>query len=132
MKQEVKDIVRMLMAGEDYLTEEDEKALKENKENMAEYHKPETKHLYGSCRISIKVNNHGEYLKWKQYNGADGRKWEFFHTFPALMFAIYNFDTAMDVEMIAKKIVQLLEMGFDVHTADWQLAEQKSQLKQPI
>lgn len=88
------------------------------------------KPFYGRCILEIQLKNHGEYLRWQKYNG--GRKWEFDHTYPAIMRATYEFHTAMDVEIMAKKIVQLLEMGFEVYSARWKMAEEKSQLEQRL
>lgn len=90
--------------------------------------KVKPKPLYGKCILEIQLKNHGEYLRWQKYNG--GRRWEFDHSYPAIMRASYEFHTAMDVEVMTKKIVQLLEMGFDVYSARWQVSEEKSQLKQ--
>lgn len=82
--------------------------------------------LFGRCVLTIRFENGAEYAKWKKYN--PGRQWEFMVSFPALMRADYEFHTTLDVEMMAKKIVQLLEMGFNVYSADWQLKPCKSQL----
>lgn len=78
----------------------------------------------GSCILSIRIENRGEYLKWQKYN--PGYQWEFIVTYPALMRAKYEFKNALDVEMITKKIVQLLQMGFDVYSASWKLEEQET------
>lgn len=83
--------------------------------------------LFGKCILSIKFENHGEYLKWKTYNS--GRQWDFLVNYPAIMRAEYEFHTALDVEIIAKKIVSLLQQGFNVYSANWQLEDYKSQLK---
>lgn len=85
-----------------------------------------TKVPYGKCTLCIKFENHGEYLRWLTYAG--GRKWEFDHIYPAIMRADYEFHSELDVEVMAKKIVQLLQMGFNVYSASWQLRECKSQL----
>lgn len=77
----------------------------------------------GSCVLSIRIENRGEYLKWQKYN--PGYQWEFIVTYPALMRAKYEFKSALDVEMITKKIVQLLQMGFEVYSASWKLEEQE-------
>ena len=75
--------------------------------------------LKGSCTLAIRFNNHGEYLKWAKYN--PGRTWEFLVSYPAIMRARYSFKNALEVEMLAKKIVQLLTFGFDVYSASWEL-----------
>lgn len=86
--------------------------------------------LYGSCTLSIQFKNHGEYLKWLKYTGNDiGTRWDFVITYPAIFRAKYEFHTTLDVDIMAKKIIQLLQMGFDVHSANWQLKEYKSQLE---
>ena len=85
--------------------------------------------LYGKCILSIRFRNHGEYLKWKRVFGM-GRKWEFMiDHYPAIMQSEYIFHKAVDVEMMAKQIVALLQQGFDVYSAKWQLKEYQSQLE---
>lgn len=103
--------------------------VKEDKEQVS-VRDPLVKPMYGKCIIEIQLKNHGEYLAWVKYQ--HGRKWEFAHTYPAIMRAEYDFHSSLDVEMIAKKIVQLLEMGFDVYSARWRLAKEKSQLEQRL
>lgn len=93
-------------------------------------YEPKSNVMHGRCTLSIRLENHGEYLKWRKYNG--GRQWEFEHTYPAIMKAEYYFHSSLEVEVIAKKIVQLLEMGFDVYSARWSLAKEKSQLEQRL
>ena len=80
------------------------------------------KKIKGTCTMSIQIRNHGQYLKWKTYFGV-GRQWEFVTSYPAIMRAEYTFTNSLEVEMIAKKVVQLLEMGFDVYSAQWKLEE---------
>lgn len=84
--------------------------------------------FYGKCTLSIKVNNHGEYLKWKKYNG-DSSQWDFVVSYPAILRADLYFHTVSDVELMTKEIVKLLHMGFHVHSANWQLKEYESQLE---
>jgi hypothetical protein len=86
-----------------------------------------TDKLYGKCVLSIRFNNFGEYKKWQVYVGE--RKWDFLVSYPAIMRAEYEFHTAYDVEVMTKKIIQLLQMGFDVYSANWQLKDYKTQLK---
>ena len=76
------------------------------------------------CVLSIRLENHGEYLKWQKYSGSY-RKWEFIHEYPAFMRAEYDLNTAAEVEEMAKKVVQLLQMGFNVYSAQWKLEEVK-------
>lgn len=83
--------------------------------------------LYGRCVLTIKFQNKYEYEKWLKYH--PDRKWEFMVTYPAVMRAVYDFHTTLDVEIMTKKIIQLLQMGFNVHSASWQLKEYKSQLE---
>lgn len=73
----------------------------------------------GKCVLTFRIENHGEYLKWQKYN--PGRQWEFVSVYPALMRAEYSFRNSLEVEMMAKKIVQLLTIGFDVYSANWKL-----------
>ena len=87
--------------------------------------------LYGSCVLSIYFNSHAEYLKWKRYCEPN-RKWDFVTSFPVNFQATYEFHTVQDVNVIAQKIVQLLQLGFSVYSARWQLKEYKSQLDQSL
>jgi len=82
--------------------------------------------FYGRCVLSIKFENKYEYEKWLKYH--PDRKWEFLVSYPAIMRATYEFHTKQDVEILASKIIQLLQMGFQVYSADWQLKQYKSQL----
>ncbi len=79
--------------------------------------------LDGKCLISILFENAGEYIKWQKYFGE--RKWDFIQSYPAIFRAEYSFHNSMDVEILAKKIVQLLEAGFDVHSANWELKKEE-------
>lgn len=82
--------------------------------------------LYGKCILSIKLDNHGEYLKWKTYVGAPN--WEPVTPYPVIMRQEYVFHTVDDVYNLTRQIVMLLQMGFNVHSANWQLKDYKSQL----
>lgn len=82
---------------------------------------PAPPEMYGRCTLSIRMDSEEDYQRWKKYN--PDKKWDFIVSFPAVMRAEYTFKNAMEVEMMAKKVVQLLQMGFDVHTANWKLDE---------
>lgn len=82
---------------------------------------PAPPELHGRCTLSIRMDSEEDYQRWKKYN--PDRKWDFIVSFPAVMRAEYTFKNAMEVEMMAKKVVQLLQMEFDVHTANWKLDE---------
>lgn len=72
--------------------------------------------------IAIRFRHRAEYLKWKYYIDPS-RKWDFEVEYPAIMRSEFVFHDSLEAEMLAKKIIQLLEMGFDVHTAQWRLKE---------
>ncbi len=97
-----------------------------------QYYQPQgsDQKLYGKCVLSIRFENKYDYLKWQKYNGT--RQWDFIVDFPATMRAEYEFETIADIERMTKKIVLLLQLGFNVYSAGWQLAETKSQLKQSL
>lgn len=82
---------------------------------------PAPPELYGRCVLSIRMDSEEDYQRWKKYN--PDKKWDFIVSFPAVMRAEYTFKNTMEVEIMAKKVVQLLQMGFDVHTANWKLDE---------
>lgn len=79
--------------------------------------------INGSCTLAVRFETPEDYLKWKYYTG--GRQWEFMVNYPAVMRSTQEFHGTRDVEMISRKIVQLLEMGFDVYSANWKLDEQE-------
>ena len=85
----------------------------------------EPKKLIGKCILMIRFNNKGEHLKWKKYFGA-GRQWEFIVSYPAIMQAEYSFRNSLEAETMAKRVVQLLEMGFDVHSSQWRLEKEEN------
>lgn len=81
----------------------------------------------GKCVLAIRFENHAEYLKWKYYCDPN-RKWEFEVSYPAIMRMEFPFKNSLDVDILCKKIVQLLEFGFHVYSAEWKL--EKSQQEQ--
>ena len=81
------------------------------------------KKIKGKCILSIRFEDQYDYSKWLEYN--PGRQWEFIVNYPAVMRAEYEFKSSLDVDVMAKKIVQLLSMGFDVHSAAWKLEEKE-------
>lgn len=91
---------------------------------ISDEQKPELKEVVGECILSIKIENHGQYLMWQKLNGGGNRQWEFLVSYPAIMRGRYSFKTSLDVEIIAKKIVHLMQMGFNVYSANWQLREE--------
>ncbi len=86
------------------------------------YHpeKQEERKLLGKCTLSIRFENHGDYLRWKKYFGG-GRQWEFLTAYPAIMRAGFTFHNSLEAEVLAKNIVRLLEAGFAVYSANWTL-----------
>lgn len=87
--------------------------------------------LFGSCMLSIKMESKDDYLRWKYYCEPT-RKWDFNVSFPAVIQATFEFHTVRDVNVIAQKIVQALQLGFNVYSARWQLKDYKSQLDQSL
>lgn len=81
------------------------------------------KPLNGRCVLSIRFLNEDDYKKWAER--FPGRKWEFLVSYPAIMRAEYKFHNSLEVEAIAKKIVDILQMGFNVNSANWVLEEEK-------
>ena len=76
----------------------------------------------GKCTLAIRFRTHGEYLKWKTLTHVT-RQWEFITEYPAIMRAEYDFSNVADVELMIRKIIDLLQMGFDVYSAAWKLEE---------
>ena len=90
---------------------------------------PKDERMYGKCTLQIRFENYGQYLQWRKYNGGKNR-WDFApSSWPAIMRAEYDFHTGTDVDVMVRKIIQLLQMGFNVRAVDWKLTEFKSQLE---
>ena len=75
--------------------------------------------LNGSCVLSIRFETRKDYLRWKCY--FEKNRWDFVVTYPAILRAEYEFHNSLEAEVLAKKIVQLLQAGFDVYSASWKL-----------
>lgn len=86
---------------------------------------PPPPELHGKCILSVKFETPDDYARWKYY--AKGRQWEFMVQYPAIMRAEYDFHNSLEVEMLAKKIVDLLQQGFDVYSANWKLEKKDEQ-----
>lgn len=97
--------------------------LPDDEEDEAEFipESPASPELHGRCVLCIRMENEEDYERWKKYN--PDRKWDFIVNYPAVMRAEYTFKNALEAEIMAKKIVQLLQIGFDVHSASWKLDE---------
>ena len=100
----------------------------ENSKPIYGQYKPKDDRLYGQCTIQIYIQNHGEYLKWKKYVEGNQHRWDFMVNYPAVMRSSYIFHKVQDLDMITRKIVMLLQSGFNVRAVDWQLKDYKSQL----
>lgn len=92
---------------------------------------PKKIEIDGKCRVSIRFNNKGEYLKWAKYVDPQKTRWDFDVTFPAIMRREYIFHNILDVEMMIKQIVGLLQMGFDVSMANFNLEQKEVALETP-
>lgn len=105
---------------------------KQEEPNDHEWYKPveKTTEVVGHCILKIQIRNYYEYERWKKYNG--GRQWEFMHNYPAIMQAEYNFKTVLDIEMMVKKIVQLMMIGFKVYSCEWRLEDKEKSNSQKI
>ena len=86
------------------------------------------KKIDGKCTLSIRFNTEKEYQEWKDYFGG-GRQWEFIVSFPAIMRAQYKFHNSLEAEVMVRKVVQLLESGFDVYSASWTLDKKEEETK---
>lgn len=123
------DVVKPIIKGQDHGEDgdpdveifTDDPDIKEKLTKLSE-----AKKIHGSCILSIRFNTHGEYLKWKKYFG-NGQQWDFLVNYPAIMRAEYQFTNSLEVEVMAKKVVQLLEAGFDVYSASWTLDRPKEE-----
>jgi len=76
------------------------------------------------CTLSIRFEDVNDHARWVKYCASEPR-WDFATTYPAIMKAEYKLKNAFDVEMMAKKIVHLLQNGFDVYSASWKIEEKK-------
>ncbi len=78
----------------------------------------------GECKLSVRIANRAEYLRWCKYVDPHSDRWDFEVEFPAIMRRTYKFSSALDISVIANQIISLLQMGFDVHASNFKL-EQK-------
>lgn len=75
---------------------------------------------YGSAIITVRFENRVQWQKWRKYIMRE--PWEFDggnHPYTAAL--ELHFSTAEDVEHIVQKVVQLMQMGFDVYSCQWKL-----------
>ena len=100
----------------------------ENSETTDSYYVPKEDHIFGKCVLQIRIKDEEQYKEWQKYNGGPTR-WDFIVSYPAIMRATYIFETETDLNLITRKVVQLLQMGFDVRGTDWKLSECKSLLE---
>ena len=101
-------------------------------EEVDDWHPAENKkiELDGKCRVSIRFQNRAEYLKWAKYMDPTGR-WDFDVQFPAIMRKEYIFHSIYEVELMIKRIIDLLQMGFDVSMANFNLTQEEVALETP-
>ena len=85
--------------------------------------------LNGQCRVSIKFNNRAEYLRWCKYIDPYANRWDFEVSFPAIMRKTYLFKNSLDVEMMMKQLISLLQMGFSVSMANFELDQKEVALE---
>ena len=82
--------------------------------------------FHGKCVLSVRFDSADDHARWNTY--VQDRQWDFVVTYPAIMQATYNFHSSLEVDILAKKIIHLLQMGFDVYSASWKL-EKKDEKK---
>lgn len=97
----------------------------EDIQEITHEHESKTLELSGSCRVSIKFNNRAEYLKWCKYISPYSNRWDFEVQFPAIMRKTYTFRTSLDVELMTKQLVSLLQMGFNISMANFELDQKE-------
>ena len=88
--------------------------------------KPEYKRLYGTATITIRFENRVQWQKYRMY--ILKTEWDFDggdHPYTAQL--KQNFTCVDDVEQITKKIVDLLQLGFDVYSCKWDLQKEDEQ-----
>ena len=73
----------------------------------------------GKCSIMVRFRDAGEFIKFKEYvlktNWLPDR-------IPEQMTLEYEFHNVDQLEMLTTKIAHLLELGFNVYSANWKLA----------
>ena len=89
------------------------------KDGVCKYYYIETQQPNGSCRIMVRFSNHAEYIKFcKQVLKTDWICYE-----PPNQYILdMEFHTTDDLDGILRKIVWLLQLGFNVYSANWKLA----------
>ena len=76
----------------------------------------------GTATIVVRFENRVQWQKWRKY--ILHTDWEFdagIHPYTASIEK--TFKTVADVEGIAKTIVDLLQMDFDVYSCNWQISK---------
>ena len=73
----------------------------------------------GRVRITVHFRNAGEYLKFRQH--VMKTNWMVGMPYPQYEFLVCSFVDYDEFNEVSRKIVNLLQMGFDVYTANWTL-----------
>lgn len=76
-------------------------------------------HINGCCKIMVRFHNNAEHIKFCKM--VLRHRWEY-DTIPDQAYLDLEFHTVEDLEMILRKIAHLLQLGFDVYSANWKLA----------
>lgn len=80
-------------------------------------------HFYGKATITIRFENRIQWQKYRKY--ILKTDWEFDGgDRPYVAQLEQRFSSTDDVNEIVRKIVQLLQLGFDVYSCKWQLLGQ--------
>ena len=75
---------------------------------------------YGSATITVHFDNRLQWQKWRKY--VLKTDWEFDGgNGPYTATLVEKFNCSDDIDHIVRRIVQLIEMGFDVYSCNWKL-----------
>lgn len=78
--------------------------------------------LCGEATITIRFENKLQWQKYRKYILKTG--WDFDGgSNPYVAQLPIKFHTVDDIEFIVKKIVQLLQLGFDVYSCQWKMKQ---------
>lgn len=81
---------------------------------------------YGSASITVRFENRVQWQKWRKY--VLKTDWDFDGgSGPYIARLEEKFNCSEDVERITKRIVQLLELGFEVYSCQWKLIPENVQ-----
>lgn len=83
--------------------------------------------FYGQAKLVVRFENRAEWQKWRKY--VLKTDWDFNDSeYPETTSMIIRFANSEDIEAITRKIVGLLQMGFNVYSCNWGIDQAEKQV----